>query len=148
MTNVTSANGVHFEVVWHDDDVVSVRVSASNGAFSGVADAYVGSDGLVLVAENLNGFPVSPSDRREVTVGAFGEGSAGGGVTLRFACTDGSGHARVEVILEGDQGSGGDHPETVHLFIPIEAAAVDRFVLGVRRLATTAKGVASLDAAV
>jgi hypothetical protein len=65
---------------YHDVDVGELRVSAWNGSFGGSTCVYVGQGDLADAATLLAGFPVSLEDKREVTFGAFGSDSAGGGI--------------------------------------------------------------------
>ncbi len=76
--------GFQFEILYRDNDLVKVRVSAWNGAFGGAADVYLGAGQLGEVAAQLRGLPKSVSDTREVMLGVFGLESAGGGVSMRL----------------------------------------------------------------
>jgi hypothetical protein len=135
--------GFQFEVIYKAYDMLQVRISAWNGAFGGIADVYVGIGRLEEVAAALKGFPKNPSDTREVTLGAFGPESAGGGVSMRFYCADASGHAYVQSKLESE--SLPSKPiQTVMLSLPIEAVAVDLFVDELRLLGVRKSGVARL----
>jgi hypothetical protein len=141
--------GFRFEVIWNDDDVFKVRVSAWNGAFGGSADAYVAIGGLTEAAAKLDGFPLQPSDTRELQFGAFGPEWAGGAASMCFYCKDAAGHALVEARIESDHlrdHSGGNKAQSVFLVAPIEANAVDSFVSDLRRLEADQCGVALLRA--
>ncbi len=135
--------GFRFEVIYKDSYLLEVRLSAWNGAFGGAADLYVGIGQLEETAAKLKGFPNHPSDTREVILGDFGPKSAGGGVSMRFYCTDASGHASVESKIESDSLSG-KPAQCVTLSLPIEAAAVDSFVDELRRLGADGTGIARL----
>jgi hypothetical protein len=133
--------GLQFEVTYKDSDLLKVRISAWNGAFGGTADVYVGIGKLEEVATKLKGFPNNPSDTREITLGGFGPNWAGGGVGMRFYCTDASGHAYVESKIE----SGSKPVQSVSLSLPIEAAAMDSFVDELRRVGANRSGTARLE---
>jgi hypothetical protein len=139
--------GFQFSVLYRDNDLVKVRVSASNSVFRGVADLYLGTDQLSEVATQLRGFPKSVSDIREVTLGTFGPDSAGGGVSMRFYCIDRSGHACVETRIEADRDSTGRAQSAV-LLVLIEASGVDSFVEELRRLNAGTAAAAYLRATV
>ncbi len=127
--------GFQFEVTYKDKDLMKVRVSAWNGTFGGTAVAYLGIGQLEEFAATLEGFPRSPSDTREITLGAFGPEWAGGGVSMQFYCADRAGHAYVESKIESDDvDKQGRTIESVVLSLPIEAAAVDSFVEELRQL--------------
>ena len=137
--------GLQFEVIYKAEDLIQVRVFAWNGAFGGTADIYVGIGRLEEIAAELEGFPASVSDGREIKLGALGP-KAAGGVEMRFYCTDASGHAYVECKI--DSGSLSVEPvQSVTLSLPIEAAAVDSFVDELRLLGVRKSGLARLEGA-
>ncbi len=139
--------GFQFEVLYRDNDLAKVRVSAWNGTFRGTADVYLGAGQLGAVATQLRGFPKSVSDTREVMLGTFDPGSAGGGVSMRLYCVDRSGHAYVETKIESDRDSEG-RVQSAMLLVPIEAGAIDSFVDELRSLDTAAVATACLRATV
>jgi len=135
--------GFDFQLIWHDNDVLNLRVSAWNGAFGGVAEVYEAIGDLQAAAALLRGFPNSPADIREVVFGNFDRKFAAGGVRMRFHCIDGSGHAYVETTIDAKYETGGT-VQTVVLAMPVEAAAVDRFVEELQRLESDRSGTARL----
>ncbi|MGD0761434.1 MAG: hypothetical protein ABR921_21255 [Candidatus Sulfotelmatobacter sp.] len=135
--------GFQFGVLWSDDDVIELRVSAWNGTFGGSADLYVAIGRLEETAVQLHGFPDSPSDTRELTFGSFDPKFVGGGVRMHFYCADGAGHSRVEANIESRRDSA-EFAQSVHLLLPIEAASVDTFVEELRQLGVSRAGVARL----
>jgi hypothetical protein len=134
---------VTFEIVWQDVHSIKLRISAWNGYFGGAADVYAGIGQLGEAAVRLEGFPQNTSDVRELEFGTFKPEYAGGGVNLRFFCTDSSGHSVVRVRIASEPNA---HQESqaVLLFAPVEAAAVDVFVHEMRQLETAQQGVAHL----
>jgi hypothetical protein len=70
--------------LYHDGDILQLRVRAWNGRFGGDTKLYVGRDGLTAVANELRGFPRGKDDSRETVLGAFGSDSAGGAARLSF----------------------------------------------------------------
>ncbi len=139
--------GFQFEVLYRDNDLLKVRVSAWNGTFGGAADVYLGTNQLGEVATHLRGFPKSISDIREVILGTFDPKSAGGGVNMRLYCVDRTGHAYVETKIESDRDSAG-RVQSATLLVPIEAGAVDSFVDELLKLDTGAVATACLRATV
>ena len=142
--------GVEITCCWFDQDVLEIRVSASNGAFSGVAHPYIAHDALHGAAAILGRFPETTADRRELRFGATGEEFAGGFVALDFSCRDSSGHSVVEVKLESKNDSRSEpqwniRPQTVHFLAAVEAAAVDQFVKELAQLGATKAGSAWLQ---
>jgi hypothetical protein len=124
--------GIDVEIVYFDDDLVELQVRASNGRFAATAELYENLDVLPSLGLLLRGFPVSPADVRERTLGNFNPSCGGGGVRLRLACTDAWGHAAVylRVRAEGTRRTfgGKDADESAEMTIPVEPAAIDAFV--------------------
>jgi len=135
--------GFKFCVLWHDADVMNLGVSAWNGAFGGLVKIYEGIGDLRDAAGRLRGFPKEPADMRELVFGNFEPNFAGGGVSMRFHCVDGAGHAYVEAIFNSNCKSGGT-VQSVVLAMPVEAAAVDTFVQELERLEDERAGAAHL----
>lgn len=135
--------GFQFEVIYKDAHLLEVRISAWNGSFGGAAEVYVGLDQLEETAKKLQRFPRDPSDVRDVTFGAFGPKSAGGGVSMRFYCADRAGHTYVDSKIESDYDSAGK-AQSVIMTLTIEPAAVDSFVEELGRLGADQAGKAYL----
>jgi len=129
-------SGLRIHCVWHDTDLVEVGISVSNGRFSGTARAYINHDDPENAATLLETFPRTPSDTREIGFGTMDAQYAGGGVWLRFFCTDGAGHAAVEIRLN-DESKPNTHrwlrpAQSAHFFANVEASAIDDFVRELR----------------
>jgi len=139
--------GFQFEVIYKDAHLLEVRISAWNGSFGGAAEVYVGLDQLEETAKKLQRFPCDPSDVRDVTFGAFGPKSAGGGVSMRFYCADRAGHTYVDSRIESDYDSAGK-AQSVIMTLTIEPAAVDSFVEELGRLGADQAGKAYLKGVV
>jgi len=124
--------GIEFEVVWFDHDVIQCQVTCSNGPFRGATKIYLAHDDLSKAAETLSGFPSNIKDYRDVRLGAFESKMAGGGISMSFRCVDSVGHAVVIVRLRADGCKGPNEPESVCLYIPVEAGSIDSFVTKAR----------------
>jgi hypothetical protein len=140
-------NGICFEVIWFDLDMIEVVVGCSNGHFSGRAEVYLNHCDLPQLADSLRGFPTSGSDLRSVELGTFDPSHADGGVIMGFSCLDSRGHAVVEVKLRGDACRALGEPESVALRIPIEPAGLDSFLLQLMAIDNTIGGRAFLPMA-
>lgn len=133
------------EAVYDDNDLLELRVAVSNGSFSGRTSVYVELDALARCAALLKGFPAPAQDERVVEWGDSDMSSSLGGVKFRFACIDASGHACVWAELRSSDSLGDVMPQqTVRLSLPIEAAAVDRFVEELAIVGATKRGRAQL----
>jgi hypothetical protein len=135
--------GLKVVYLWHDIDVIEVRIAVENAEFRGTADVYVGTDGLLEAAILLLNFPVSNLDKREVVFGAEGKGFAGGFVRLEFYCKDGAGHAAFRATIEGDYRNQ-DLAESAIVDVSFEPAALDTFLLKLQQVEKEHRGSAYL----
>jgi hypothetical protein len=126
--------GIEFEVVWFDQDVIEYRVTCGNGSFSGSTKIYSAHNDLAKAADTLSGFPSSIKDSRNIKLGAFESNVAGGGIDMDFRCIDSVGHAVITVWLRADGCTGIGKPQSVCLYIPIEAGSIDSFVAKARSI--------------
>jgi hypothetical protein len=108
---------------------------------------YVAQGELADIASLLAGFPVNVKDQREVTLGAFGPNSAGGGMALRFSCRDGAGHCQLHITTESDYELRDSPAQRVELLSAFEPAALDQFVDQMRVLNSSLTGSAVLGLA-
>ena len=137
------STGLKIGYLWHDSDVIEVRVTAENARYRGTADVYVGTDGLIEAAATLEGFPKDRRDKREVIFGAVGKQFAGGAVRLEFYCSDLAGHAAFCAMIEGDYGQR-EVTESATVCVEFEPAALDKFVVELKRVEIEHQGSASL----
>jgi hypothetical protein len=119
--------GFRFQIIYKDEHLLKVRISAWNGSFGGAADIYADADQLKEAASDLQRFPRDLSDVREITFGEFGPKSAGGAISMRFYCADRAGHAYVDSRIESEYDPAGK-AQSVTMILTIEPAAVDAFV--------------------
>lgn len=129
--------GIEFEVVWWDQDLIEYLVRCSNAAFAGAAKMYMVRDELSNAATELNGFPSSNKDSRNIALGTFDPKIAGGGIHMQFDCVDSVGHACVQVKLRANGCKAMGDAQSVCLMIPVEAGAIDAFVSQIQCLRIT-----------
>ena len=135
--------GIEIEVTWGDEHMLQLDVSASNGVFAGRVEAYAARDIAAQWAAALEGFPRDHDDCREMSTGTLSEEYAGGGASLRVVVRDASGRSAVLVRLRA---SDMVRPiASAEFTIEVEAAAVDRFVAGLRAMSTEVGQRAVLD---
>jgi hypothetical protein len=132
--------GIEFEVVWSDMHMSEFHVSCSNGRFSGSTRIYINHDDMCKMAEALKGFPSHATDTRDFELGTFKPSHADGGIRMHFYCRDSVGHAVVDIRLRGDACPAMGEPESVSLRIPIEAAAIDSFLVEAAAMDTNEVG--------
>jgi hypothetical protein len=135
--------GLKVSYLWHDSDVIEVRITAENAEFRGTADVYVGTDGLLEAAVMLAGFPSNNLDQRRVEFGAAGKESAGGFVRLDLYCEDGASHAAFRATIEGDYVNRG-FTESAIVCVSFEPAALDVFLTQLEQIEKEHSGTASL----
>lgn len=95
---------------------------------------YLAHEDLSKAADTLEGFPSRAEDIRNVRLGALEPNLAGGGIDMTFRCVDSAGHAVVVVRLRADGCKSEDDPQSVSLYVPVEAAAIDSFVSKARSI--------------
>lgn len=123
--------GIEIQIIFADPDMHEVRVRASYGGFSAVADVYTDLDACRGLAQVLRGFPTGKADVREFELGTFSADFAGGGIWGRCYVLDSAGHCAIEVRLQNKVPLQGE----ARFHIPIEPAAVDLFVKGLENVA-------------
>ena len=144
--------GLSFSYLYHDVDVMQVRIMVNNNSYQGSADIYIGRRELSEAAAVLEGFPLLPADTRNVIFGAFGQAQAGGALQLEFYCKDLSGHPAIKAKVEEDTLAYGNlsgrrnEPESATIYLDFEPAALDGFLIELRRMERELKGSASLTA--
>jgi hypothetical protein len=126
MQALSIPNGLSLEVL-ELDEVLRLRVVVADGAFAGCTEVLENQDVLHELAVAIRGFPASASDRREITLGAFGPQSAGGAVRLVLLAQGLAARAVLEAEVEEEPTAGGV-PRTAHVRLRLEAAAIDEFV--------------------
>jgi hypothetical protein len=119
--------GLRVSYLWHDSDVLELRVTAENADFRGTAAVYVGTGDLHQAATMLLGFPKNQLDKREITFGAFGKHSAGGAVNLRFRCRDLAGHTTCTAMIESAYG-GQEVAGSATVLVDFDPASLDEFL--------------------
>lgn len=63
--------GVRISVIYTDEHLIELRISASNGLFAGQVDVYAESGAPAEFAVVLSGFPKTQGDVREFELGLF-----------------------------------------------------------------------------
>jgi hypothetical protein len=139
--------GLKVTYLYHDLDLIEVRVTARNERFQGSADVYVGTDGLLEAVSALQGFPKDRSDKREIVFGAAGPKFAGGSVRLEFYCKDLAGHAAFRAVIEDDYAQQ-ELTQSATVFVDFDPASLDQFLIELQEVEREHRGSASLIARV
>jgi hypothetical protein len=135
---------LNFEHIWEDDLMIELRVSASDGLFSGVTRIYTSWGSLNEFSNRLRGFPRTTSDIVEDANGEIGGYSY---FRLVFRCITAAGHPIVEVEMEQNQADArpGDIRGRAKLGFRIDGIAVDRFVAQLQAMVDSKTGSALLE---
>ena len=114
MENLT--HFVKLKVIWVDDELIEVRIEASNKWFSGITDMYL-TDRFPEFVQNLKGYPKDLSDTNlsyeYVLYNSF---------SINFCITSGKVRMGVEIIDDPSDGN-----NRVHLEMYVEPASIDNF---------------------
>jgi len=126
-------SGTLIITVWdRDPDYLGIDIRAANERYSGTARLYAGINSMSELADVVSGFPRAPHDERKYVIGTHRPDFVGGFCSLQFRCTDGAGHARVEITVEDDDTY--HEPANASFGFPVFAAGIDRFVLMLRQI--------------
>ena len=84
------------KVIWKDDDMFELRITATNGRFSGTTEVYDTSESLTSFAKSLSGYPKED----KTLIHEAGQKDGYSYFSINFYCIDNAGHLGVEVSLE------------------------------------------------
>ena len=135
--------GLKVDYLYHDGDIIEVRIVVENLSFRGSADVYVGTGGLLDAAAVLEGFPKDREDTREVVFGAAGPKFAGGSARLKFYCKDAAGHTAFLAEIEEDYRDQ-ERAQSTTIRVDFEPASLDRFLIELRQVEIEHRGTAVL----
>lgn len=124
---------LEFAVVWNDEDLQEVVVSASSGLFTGQVNLYAGWNELESIAESLRDFPLSRTDRREIQLGQDNL-SGYGTATLTVYCTDSLGHLGIEIAMRTNPADSAKGKESAVVVVQVVVGDLDRFAADLRRI--------------
>jgi len=130
--------GLKITVVDPDDDYLGIEIRAWNDRFAGTTRIFAGLEDLSELAAQIAGFPARIPDERTFQFGTRDPHYAGGYCGLCFRTVDSVGHAVVEIDVQDDDQL--YSPGISKFSIPVEAAAVDRFVIGLRTVQAARSG--------
>jgi hypothetical protein len=138
-----SFTGLRFTYLYHDSDIIELRIIADNGMFGGTTNVYVGVGELHKAVAALSDFPKSRDDAREFVFVAFGADSAGGAVRLQLYRKDLAGHVVLQATIEADFNRKGANQSAV-VIADFELAALDRFLIELQLVEENLSGNAEL----
>ena len=128
---------LEFEIIWKDDDMLELKVFASNGSYSGTTEVYDTSDSLLRFAKTLIGYPAESP-----TLTYQAEHGSNNSFVMTFYCVDNSGHIGVQIELEEMVREG--QQNKIKFEIIVVPSCIDNFQMELVQLATTRNGTARL----
>jgi hypothetical protein len=136
------AFSLKLEVVWKDEHMQELRLSAANTNFAGQVSFYVSHDEPAVLAKHLEGFPNNEDDVREYELG--GANLPGyGGARIRLYCKDWSGHLALQITIYKNP-LDKDCVESATVRLLSEPSAIDRFVDELKSMQANVGDVAAL----
>ncbi|GAA4042621.1 hypothetical protein GCM10022409_30690 [Hymenobacter glaciei] len=140
------ANGqksfMKLEVIWKDDHMFELRVTASNGRYSGITEVYDTTESLAAFANSLYGFPQHDG----VLVHEAGEIDGYAYFQMKFCPFGNAGYISVQVSLEENIFPPYREIEKVKLKLEIvvERHAIDVYQKALLQLARKQEGAVTL----
>ena len=132
------------KIIWKDDDMFEMQVTASNGRFIGTTEVYDQSKPLYDFANSLIGFPRTSDS---VFLHEAGEKDSYAYFAMKFYTIDNVGHLGVQVTLESNVSTKyrTEEKDKLTLEILTEPSLLDNFVKSLMTLASDEKGEAILE---
>ena len=133
---------LELQIVWKDDDMFELKITASNARYYGTTEVYDTPESLTGFAQTLIDFP--KDNKKQIHEAGFKDGYSY--FSMNFYCIDNVGHIGVEINLEDHVATEFRHEEKdkLKLEIIVEPSAIDNFQRELTQLATTQKGTAIL----
>ena len=130
------------KVIWKDEDMFELHVSANNGRYSGQTEVYETKDSLLLFAKELKGFP----NGKEELIHECGEKDSYAYFEMRFYQIGFSGQVGVQISLEEKVATEyrQEEKDKLKMELIVEPNAIDIFQNELMRLAQNEDGEAEL----
>jgi hypothetical protein len=133
---------LELELIWKDDEMFELRVTASNGRYFGITEVYETSESLDHFAELLFGFP-----KNNLTLfHEMGIKNSYAYFSMKYYCIDNAGHLGIEINLEENVSTEyrNEEKDKLKLEIIVEPSAIDNFQIELKQLARKQEGKATL----
>lgn len=130
------------QIIWKDEDMIELKVSAANDLFSGATDVYSTQKELIDFAKKLVNFPTA-NDVLEYKAGIIEDYAY---CNLRFYCIDNAGHIGISITLmeENYTGFGMYTEDQVKLNLVVVPSDIDYFQKLLYRMAVAQEGTVTL----
>lgn len=134
---------LQLKIIWKDDHMVELSVTATNGRYLGTTEVYDISQSLEDFAKSLVGYP----GKEKVLFFEAGQKNGYSYFGVKIYLINNSGHVGVEVNLEenkSEHNSRQAEKDKVKLEIIVEPSAIDNFQRELMQLAMKEEGTATL----
>ncbi|WP_109437041.1 hypothetical protein [Aquimarina sp. AU119] len=137
-------NNLKFEVIWKDEDMFEMRISANNGRYSGITEVYEVSESLLGFVTELNGFPFG----KEKVTHSCGEKDSYAYFEMEFYKIGPTGKCGVLITMEENVSTEyrKEEKDKLSMELIIEPNAIDIFCRELKSLAVKEDGIAELKA--
>ena len=133
---------LELELIWKDDEMFELRVTASNGRYFGITEVYETSESLDHFAELLFGFP-----KNNLTLfHEMDKKNSYAYFSMKYYCINNAGHLGIEINLEENVSTEyrNEEKDKLKLEIIVEPSAIDNFQKALKQLARNQEGKATL----
>lgn len=133
---------LELKVIWRDENMFEVSVTASNKRYFGITDLYNTSNSLKTFAQSLESYP----NDNNILFYEVGEKDGYAYFSMRFYRIDNAGHIGVQIHLEDNVATEYREEEKnkITLELLVEPNAIDNFQRELLTLAEKQEGIATL----
>ncbi|MHA7060269.1 hypothetical protein ACWGOQ_0023810 [Aquimarina sp. M1] len=137
-----NGNNLKFEVIWKDDDMFEMRISANNGRYSGITEVYEVSESLLGFVNELDGFPFG----KDSVTHSCGEKDSYAYFEMKFYKIGPTGKCGVLITMEENVSTEyrKEEKDKLSMELIIEPNAIDTFNRELKMLAEKEDGIAEL----
>ena len=132
------------EVIWKDDDMFELKVSANNVRYSGITEVYEVSDSLLEFVKELNGFPFG----KDKVIHSCGEKDGFAYFEMEFYKIGLTGKCGVLITMEENVATEfrTEEKDKLKMELIVEPNSIDMFCRELKVLAEKRSGTAELIA--
>ena len=146
LQNIREMNdkNLKFEVIWKDDDMFEMRITANNGRYSGITEVYEVSESLLGFVNELNGFPFG----KDKVSHSSGEKDSYAYFKMEFYKIGLTGKCGALITMEENVSTEyrKEEKDKLSMELIIEPNAIDIFCRELKSLAEKEDGIAELKA--
>ena len=132
------------EVIWKDEHMFELKVSANNGRYSGITEVYEVSDSLLKFANELNGFPFG----KDTVTHSCGEKDSYAYFEMEFYKIGLTGKCGLQITMEENVATEyrKEEKDKLTMELIVEPNSIDIFCRELKILAEKESGIAELKA--